>query len=115
MRPMLPLLAVTAAVVAGSIALFGRPAADADVTLYKNPQCTCCEGYADYLRQNGIVGIAEIDTRRLTRILREKGAQSGCIVAGAAAQDGAAAVAAARAFSHSACEAWPEITAICGT
>ena len=23
------------------------------VTLYKNPQCGCCEGYADYLRQNG--------------------------------------------------------------
>ena len=24
-----------------------------DVTLYKNPQCGCCEGYADYLRDNG--------------------------------------------------------------
>jgi carbamoyl-phosphate synthase small subunit len=30
-----------------------------------------------------VVGIAEIDTRRLTRILREKGAQTGCIMAGA--------------------------------
>jgi carbamoyl-phosphate synthase small subunit len=37
---------------------------------------------ADYLIQNKIVGIAEIDTRRLTRILRDKGAQSGCIMAG---------------------------------
>ena len=36
----------------------------------------------DYLQQNGIVAIADIDTRRLTRILREKGAQRGCIVAG---------------------------------
>ncbi len=36
----------------------------------------------DYLSENGIVAIAGIDTRRLTRILREKGAQSGCIVAG---------------------------------
>ncbi|MEN8170906.1 MAG: glutamine-hydrolyzing carbamoyl-phosphate synthase small subunit [Pseudomonadota bacterium] len=35
-----------------------------------------------YLRDNNVVGIAEIDTRKLTRILREKGAQSGCIVAG---------------------------------
>ncbi len=35
----------------------------------------------DYLIQHQIVGIAEIDTRRLTRILREKGAQNGCIIA----------------------------------
>jgi carbamoyl-phosphate synthase small subunit len=34
-----------------------------------------------YLRDEGIVGIADIDTRRLTRILREKGAQAGVIVA----------------------------------
>ena len=36
----------------------------------------------DYLQAHGIVAIAGIDTRRLTRILREKGAQGGCIVAG---------------------------------
>ncbi|WP_439100493.1 glutamine-hydrolyzing carbamoyl-phosphate synthase small subunit [Congregibacter sp.] len=35
----------------------------------------------DYLRSRGVVGIAEIDTRRLTRILRDKGAQSGCLMA----------------------------------
>ncbi len=35
-----------------------------------------------YLKQHNIVAIADIDTRRLTRILREKGAQSGAIVAG---------------------------------
>jgi len=35
-----------------------------------------------YLVSNGIVAIADIDTRRLTRILREKGAQSGCLIAG---------------------------------
>jgi carbamoyl-phosphate synthase small subunit len=40
------------------------------------------ENLSDYLKRNGIVGIANIDTRRLTRILREKGAQNGCIVAG---------------------------------
>ncbi len=34
-----------------------------------------------YLRANGVVGIADIDTRRLTRRLREQGAQAGCIVA----------------------------------
>jgi carbamoyl-phosphate synthase small subunit len=32
-----------------------------------------------YLKKNRIVGIAELDTRKLTRILREKGAQNGCI------------------------------------
>jgi carbamoyl-phosphate synthase small subunit len=36
----------------------------------------------EYLRRENIVGIAGIDTRRLTRILREKGAQNGCLVAG---------------------------------
>ena len=36
----------------------------------------------DYLQDHGIVAIAGIDTRRLTRILREKGAQGGCIIAG---------------------------------
>ncbi|HEY8101844.1 MAG TPA: glutamine-hydrolyzing carbamoyl-phosphate synthase small subunit [Burkholderiaceae bacterium] len=37
---------------------------------------------SDYLKAEGIVAIAGIDTRKLTRILREKGAQSGAIVAG---------------------------------
>lgn len=36
----------------------------------------------DYLSAEGVVAIAGIDTRRLTRILREKGAQAGCILAG---------------------------------
>jgi carbamoyl-phosphate synthase small subunit len=40
-----------------------------------------------YLREAGIAGIADIDTRRLTRMLREKGAQNGCIMAGAGADD----------------------------
>jgi carbamoyl-phosphate synthase small subunit len=52
---------------------------------------------SDYLQQNNIVGIADIDTRRLTRILREKGAQNGCIIAGPEA-DEQAALAAAREF-----------------
>lgn len=37
---------------------------------------------SEYLKEHNIVGIADIDTRRLTRILREKGAQNGCIMAG---------------------------------
>lgn len=51
---------------------------------------------SDYLRSEGIVGIAGVDTRRLTRILRDKGAQSGCLMAGDV--DEAKAVENARAF-----------------
>lgn len=39
------------------------------------------QSLADYLREQGTVAIAEIDTRRLTRILRSSGAQGGCIIA----------------------------------
>ena len=38
----------------------------------------------DYLQANNVVAIAEIDTRQLTRLLRDKGAQRGCIIAGEA-------------------------------
>ena len=41
------------------------------------------ESLPDYLVRKKVVSIADIDTRRLTRILREKGAQRGCIFAGA--------------------------------
>ncbi len=35
-----------------------------------------------YLRERGVIALAGIDTRRLTRLLREKGAQNGCLMAG---------------------------------
>ena len=50
-----------------------------------------------YLRRHGIVAIADIDTRALTRVLRDKGAQNGCILAGVDISDERA-LAAARAF-----------------
>jgi carbamoyl-phosphate synthase small subunit len=56
---------------------------------------------SDYLRGEGIPGIAGLDTRRLTRVLREKGAQAGCLLAAGepgATLDVDAALAAARAF-----------------
>lgn len=49
-----------------------------------------------YLKDRNILGIADIDTRRLTRILRDKGAQNGCIMAGDV--DDAKALEAAKAF-----------------
>jgi carbamoyl-phosphate synthase small subunit len=51
----------------------------------------------DYLKDNNVLGIADIDTRRLTRILREKGAQGGCLIA-ADTIDEAAALSAAQGF-----------------
>jgi carbamoyl-phosphate synthase small subunit len=56
------------------------------------------ESLHDYLVRHNTVAIADIDTRRLTRILREKGAQNGCIVAGENI-DADAALAAARGFT----------------
>jgi carbamoyl-phosphate synthase small subunit len=50
-----------------------------------------------YLDRQGVVGIADIDTRRLTRVLREKGAQNGCLMAGEGI-DEAQALAQARGF-----------------
>lgn len=51
----------------------------------------------DYLVRHGVTAIADIDTRQLTRILREKGAQNSCIQAGDAI-DEAAAIGAAKSF-----------------
>ena len=61
------------------------------------------QSLSDYLKANKIVAIAGIDTRKLTRILRTNGAQSGCLLAAAqggtlAEADAARALAAARAF-----------------
>ena len=57
------------------------------------------ESLDDYLLRHKVVAIADIDTRKLTRILREKGAQNGCIVAGDNL-DEAAAIAAAKGFQR---------------
>ena len=60
------------------------------------------QSLSDYLKERNIVGIADIDTRRLTRLLRDKGAQNGAIVAGDSAltaEGEAKALAAAKAFA----------------
>jgi carbamoyl-phosphate synthase small subunit len=51
-----------------------------------------------YLERTGVVAVAGVDTRRLTHLLRERGAQNACIAAGPDARDEAACVAAAREF-----------------
>ena len=55
----------------GVLWLSAEPAADrGQVTLYKNPQCDCCEGYAAYLRHNGFK-VTAIPTNELT-VMGEK-------------------------------------------
>ncbi|ANB03580.1 glutamine-hydrolyzing carbamoyl-phosphate synthase small subunit [Ectothiorhodospira sp. BSL-9] len=55
------------------------------------------ESLPDYLARHNVVAISGVDTRRLTRLLREKGAQNGCIMAGAV--DEQKAIEAARGFA----------------
>jgi carbamoyl-phosphate synthase small subunit len=52
-----------------------------------NSSWRCERSFADFLKLGGTVAIADIDTRKLTRIIREKGAQSGCIMTGDQAVD----------------------------
>jgi carbamoyl-phosphate synthase small subunit len=56
------------------------------------------ESLTDFLERGKIVAIANIDTRKLTRILREKGSQAGCIMTGDKTVDHTAAVKLARKF-----------------
>ncbi|MCJ8299559.1 MAG: carbamoyl-phosphate synthase small subunit, partial [Pseudomonadales bacterium] len=55
----------------------------------------------DYLLENKVVAISDIDTRKLTRILREKGSLSGCVIAADSSEqiDEQAAIAQAKAFA----------------
>jgi carbamoyl-phosphate synthase small subunit len=64
-------------------------------TVYSSWRAT--QSLGDFLLEHGVVAIADLDTRRLTRVLRERGAQAGCIVCGEDA-DPNRAVAAARDF-----------------
>jgi carbamoyl-phosphate synthase small subunit len=64
--------------------------------LHSNWRAT--ESLPDFLVRGGVVAIADIDTRKLTRILREKGAQAGCIASGDAASRPDLAIEAARRF-----------------
>ncbi len=63
----------------GSVAAAGLVIRDLPL-LHSNWRAT--ESLASFLARCRVVAIAEIDTRKLTRLLREKGAQSGCIMTG---------------------------------
>lgn len=69
------ILTVMTAVVIGGIATYAfrpEPVEAQEVLLYKNPQCGCCEGYADYLRDNGFA-VAVKPTHELVAMSREAG------------------------------------------
>jgi hypothetical protein len=68
MRTILNTVALASFVWAAVPALAGEK----DVTLYKNPQCGCCEGYADYLRENGF-DVTVKATHDLAEMSREAG------------------------------------------
>ena len=70
MRTLLTLLILAAALGAPAVAEEPRQA-----TLYKNPQCGCCEGHADYLRENGFEVTVE-PTRDLPLLHRQYGVPS---------------------------------------
>lgn len=67
---MLRILMMTTLLLAGGVAAKAEEVLKA--TLYKNPQCGCCEGYADYLRENGFE-VEVKPTNDLTQISREAG------------------------------------------
>ena len=64
------------------------------------------QSLSDYLVANNTVCISDIDTRKLTRMIREKGAQAGCILTGDAA-DEALAIAEAQSFPGLSEWIWP--------
>ncbi|RWM90606.1 MAG: DUF411 domain-containing protein [Mesorhizobium sp.] len=68
MRTILNAVALASFVWAAVPALAGEK----DVTLYKNPQCGCCEGYAEYLRENGFT-VTSKPTHDLAEMSREAG------------------------------------------
>ena len=67
-RSILSLLALVMALAANPANSTERPPA----TLYKNPQCSCCEQYADYLRNNGFT-VKVVPTHNLSLIRRQAG------------------------------------------
>ena len=62
----------TAAAAVISMSLSAAPVAALEVKLYKNPQCGCCENYANYLRENGFTVEVE-PTHDLAQISRDAG------------------------------------------
>lgn len=74
-KSIIAVLAASVLGVAGYLTL-GTAVQAEEVTLYKNPQCGCCEGYADYLRENGFDVTVE-PTHELVPMSRSSGIPDG--------------------------------------
>ncbi|SDG54308.1 MULTISPECIES: DUF411 domain-containing protein [Thalassobaculum] len=74
-KSIIAVLAASVLGVAGYLTLDTAVQAE-EVTLYKNPQCGCCEGYADYLRENGFDVTVE-PTHELVPMSRSSGIPDG--------------------------------------
>ena len=61
--------------VLGATSVLAQGSSPKTATLYKNPNCSCCEGYATYLRKNGFKVVVK-PTHELGRISREAGIPS---------------------------------------
>ena len=72
MRKSLAVLTFAGIALGTAYAVSGTSSRAADVTLYKNPQCQCCEGYAEYLKQNGFT-VTVKPTHDLTAMSRDAG------------------------------------------
>lgn len=76
MRKMIVALAA-AGIVGGGAYYLGMPTAQAQqATLYKNPQCGCCETYAEYLEDNGFE-VEVVPTHDLAQISQDAGVPAG--------------------------------------
>lgn len=76
MRKTMIALAATA-IVGGGAYYLSMPTAQAQqATLYKNPQCGCCETYADYLEENGF-DVEVVPTHDLAQISQDAGVPAG--------------------------------------
>ena len=72
MRKLIIAIASAAVLGGGTYLATGTNAAAEEVTLYKNPQCGCCENYANYLRDNGFT-VTVKPTHELVPMSREAG------------------------------------------
>jgi len=72
---MIRIIATVIITVLGAASVLAQGTTSKTATLYKNPNCMCCEGYADYLRKNGFKVIVK-PTHELVRISREAGIPS---------------------------------------
>jgi hypothetical protein len=80
MRKSLAALAVAGIAFGGTYALSGAQSLAEEVTLYKTPGCQCCDGYAQYLRNNGF-SVSVKPTHQLSQMGRKAGIpddQQGC-------------------------------------